>query len=273
MDGRGARAHPRRGRDVVRRGGELLDEPAGRNHDAQLGIVLRGAGFAFAKVLERSPDTRVNGAAFAVSSITTPFFFGTVAGGVASGRVPTAGNGDAVRSCLNPTSLLGGAIAVTVCAYLAAAFLSEDARVRGEDDLVDWARRRAVSAAVTSGALSLAGLFVLHSDAHRLWTHLLHAAVPLVVVSVLSGSAALVLLRRGAPRVVRVLAVVAVGAIVLGWGVAQYPYLLGTHLSIGAAAARTATPGALAVVTGLAALLVVPSIALLFVLQQRARLE
>jgi cytochrome d ubiquinol oxidase subunit II len=48
---------------------------------------------------------------------------------------------------------------------------------------------------------------------------------------------------------------------------------LGTHLAIGDAAAPDATMGALAVVTGLATVLVVPSIALLFVLQQRARLE
>jgi cytochrome d ubiquinol oxidase subunit II len=240
---------------------------------AALGIVLRGAGFAFRKVAERSPHERINGVAFALSSVTTPFFFGTVAGGIASGRVPAAGNGDAVRSWLNPTSLLGGALAVTVCAYLAAVFLTEDARVRDEEDLVEWARRRALGAAVVAGALSLAGLFVLHSDAHRLWSHLLHAAVPLVIVSGGTGLAALVLLRRGAPRIVRLLAVAAVAAIVVGWGIAQYPYLLGTHLAIGDAAAPDATMGALAVVTGLATVLVVPSIALLFVLQQRARLE
>src|SRR3954451_22568422 len=154
---------------------------------AALGVVVRGSGFAFRSVMVRTDQQRVAGAAFAVSSVMVPFFLGTVAGGIASGRVPAAGNGDAVRSWLNPTSLLGGALAVTVCAYLAAAFLTQDARVRGEEDLVDWARRRAVAAALVSGALSLAGLFVLHSDAHRLWTHLLHAALPLVIVSAATG--------------------------------------------------------------------------------------
>jgi cytochrome d ubiquinol oxidase subunit II len=70
-----------------------------------------------------------------------------------------------------------------------------------------------------------------------------------------------------------VLAVAAAGTIIAGWGVAQYPYLLGTHLTIGAAAAPAPTLVALTVVAAAALVLVVPSIGLLFVLQQRGRLE
>jgi cytochrome d ubiquinol oxidase subunit II len=87
------------------------------------------------------------------------------------------------------------------------------------------------------------------------------------------GGAALVLLRRAAPRLLRVLAVVAVAAVVIGWGVAQYPYLLGTHLSLGAAAAPRPTLLSLAVVFGGAVVLCLPSLALLYVLQQRGELE
>ncbi len=240
---------------------------------AALGIVLRGAGFAFRKVSMRTVEQRVNGAAFAFSSIITPFCFGAVAGGIASGRVPADGNGDAVSSWLNPTSITGGVLAVTVCAYLAAVFLTEDARLRGQDDLVPWARRRALGAAAFAGVVSIGGLFVLRSDAHRLFTHLLHAGLVFVVISVLAGLGALFLLRWGQPRAVRVLGVVAVGAVLIGWGAAQYPYLLGDHLSIAAAAAPGATLGALVVVAAAAVVLVVPSVALLFMLQQRGRLE
>src|SRR5919205_2663554 len=70
---------------------------------AALGIVVRGSGFAFRKVFVRTEQQRVVGAAFAVSSVLTPFFLGTVAGGIASGRVPAAGHGDGVTSWLNPT--------------------------------------------------------------------------------------------------------------------------------------------------------------------------
>src|SRR6478736_2053229 len=58
---------------------------------AAFGIVLRGSGFAFRKVSFRTPGQRANGALFAASSVITPFFFGTVAGGIASGRVPSVG--------------------------------------------------------------------------------------------------------------------------------------------------------------------------------------
>jgi cytochrome d ubiquinol oxidase subunit II len=55
--------------------------------------------------------------------------------------------------------------------------------------------------------------------------------------------------------------------------VAQYPFLLGTHLTIAAAAAPTSTLWALTVVAAVALLLVVPSMGLLFVLAQRGRLQ
>ncbi|MDQ1395727.1 MAG: cytochrome bd ubiquinol oxidase subunit, partial [Acidimicrobiaceae bacterium] len=140
---------------------------------AALGIVVRGSGFAFRKVSVRSVEQRLSGAAFATSSVVTPFFFGTVAGGIASGRVPRGGGGDQLTSWLNPTSLLGGTLAVVVCAYLAAVFLAGDARTRGALDLERWFRRRAFGAAAVAGGLSLAGIFILRADAHRLFERLL----------------------------------------------------------------------------------------------------
>ena len=114
---------------------------------AAFGIVLRGSGFAFRAVATRTAEQRVAGAAFALSSVITPFFFGAVAGGIASGRVPSEGGGDAVTSWLNPTSVLGGVLAVTVCAYLAAVFLTAEARARDDAELEGWFRRRALGSA------------------------------------------------------------------------------------------------------------------------------
>ena len=204
---------------------------------AAFGIVLRGSGFAFRAVATRTAEQRVTGAAFALSSVITPFFFGTVAGGIASGRVPSEGGGDAVTSWLNPTSVLGGVLAIIVCAYLAAVFLTAEARARDDAELEGWFRRRALGSAGVAGALALGGILVLRTDADRLFERLLGPGLPFVVASAATGAAALVLLRRAVPRLLRVLAVVAVAAVVIGWGVAQYPYLLGTHLGLGAAAA------------------------------------
>ena len=74
---------------------------------AALGIVLRGAGFAFHKLAPRVRGQLAAEGMFAVASVLTPFFLGTVVGAVAAGRVPV-GNaaGDAFTSWLNPLSLL-----------------------------------------------------------------------------------------------------------------------------------------------------------------------
>ena len=51
-------------------------------------MIARGAAFAFRKSITTLPMRRFLGAAFALSSLVTPFFLGAVVGGVASGRVP-----------------------------------------------------------------------------------------------------------------------------------------------------------------------------------------
>jgi cytochrome bd ubiquinol oxidase subunit II len=241
---------------------------------AALGIVLRGAAFAFRPVADGAAARRAANAVFAISSVVTPFFLGAAGGAIASGRVP-AGNaaGDPWTSWLNPTSVLVGLLAIATCAYLAAVFLVADARRQGRADLVAYFLRRATVAAVGAGALAVAGIGVLRVDAPILADELARRGWPLVVASGLFGTAALVLLSREAPRGTRVLAVAAVVSVVWGWGVAQYPDILPGSLSLAAAAAPTGSLGALLVIFVVAALVIAPSLALLYYLDQRSRLE
>ena len=96
---------------------------------AALGIVLRGASFAFRKTVVTTRIRRIFGGGFALSSVLVPYCMGAIAGGIASGRVPAGGKaGDPVHSWINPTSVLGGVLAVTAVAYLAAVYLVWDAR-------------------------------------------------------------------------------------------------------------------------------------------------
>jgi cytochrome bd ubiquinol oxidase subunit II len=241
---------------------------------AALGIVLRGAGFAFLRVAARSSARRFAEWSFAVSSVVTPFFMGTVVGAVASGRVPIGNaEGDAVTSWLNPLSLVLGALFVATGAYLAAVFLVSDARRFGDPDLVGYFAMRARAAAVVAGALAVAGIFALRSDARFVYDGLTSEALPLVLVSLLCGAGALVLLWRGAPRGIRPLAVAAVVAVIWGWGVAQYPYLLPQTLTIDEGAGASETLTAVLVVFGMAVVIVLPALALLFSLDQRSLLE
>ena len=241
---------------------------------AALGIVLRGAGFAFHRVAGRESGRRVAEGAFALSSVITPFFMGTVAGAIASGRVPIGNaKGDPVTSWLNPVSLLIGVLFVVTGAYLAAVFLVSDARRFGEPSLERYFATRALGAAVVAGVIAVAGLFVLHSDARYLYDGLTSEGLPFVLVSAACGAGALVLLLRRAQRGVRPLAVGAAVAVIWGWGAAQYPYLLPETLTIEDGAGASSTLTAVLVVFGVAVVILVPALALLYTLDQRSLLE
>src|SRR5262249_47863267 len=151
-----------------------------------------------------------------------------------------------------------GALFVATSAYLSAVFLISDARRAGAADLEQYFRARALLAAFVAGALAVAGILVLHSDARYVYDRLTSQGLPLVIASALCRLAVLVLLVRSVPRGPRPLAIAAVVAVVWGWGVAQYPYLLPKSLKIADAAAPSATLTALLIVFGVAVVVVLP---------------
>jgi cytochrome d ubiquinol oxidase subunit II len=240
---------------------------------AALGIVLRGTGFAFRKAVTRTSSKRNFGAAFAASSVLVPYCMGAVVGAIASGRVPAGGQaGDPWSSWINPTSILGGVMAVTMAAYLASVYLVWDARRLADDDMVDYFRRRAIGTAVVAGVVAAGGIFVLHADARYLFDGLTSRALPAIVISALAGASSLALLVRRSDRGARALSAIAVASIVLGWGVAQWDYVLPESLTVAQAAAPSGTIAAVLVATALAVVLIVPSFVLLYVMDQRSLL-
>ena len=240
---------------------------------AALGIVLRGAGFAFRKSVVTLNEERTAGAIFALSSVITPFFMGTVVGAIASGEVPAEGNGDAFSSWLAPLSLLTGAMFVATGAYLSAVFLVGDARRAGEEELERYFVRRALIAGAVAGVFAAVGLVELHAEARYVFDRLVGEGLPLVILSVLCGIGLLAALLRGWRRPIRPLAAGAVIAVIGGWAVAQFPYLLPTSLRIDQAAAPNPTLTIVFIVFGAAAVLVLPSLFLLYTLSQRDLLE
>lgn len=235
---------------------------------ALMGIVLRGAGFAFRKYSATLAQARLYGALFAGSSLIAPFFLGAAAGAVASGRVPAQANGDVWASWLTTTSLTVGVIAVATCAFLAGTFLTADAARARREQLAEQLRRRTLVVGTVTGVLVLGALVPIAQDAPTLAEGLTGRAAPLIATSFLGGVVTLVLLLRRRYGVARFSAVVAVGSVIVGWGVAQYPWLLVDDVTITEAAGAPATLWSLLVVAALAAVIVLPALGYLFRLTQ-----
>src|SRR5439155_11011837 len=137
---------------------------------AGLGIIFRGATYALRAGTGGIREQRIVDTVFSLSSILAPFALGTVAGAIAARRVPV-GNaaGDQFSSWLNTTAILVGVLAVATAAYLGAVFLCADAVRAGERELEAEFRRRAFVAAFVAGAVALAALPVVRSQAHPLY--------------------------------------------------------------------------------------------------------
>lgn len=241
---------------------------------AALGIIGRGAAFAFRKTSDELWMQRLFGATFAASSVVTPFFFGAVIGAVASGRVPLGvGAGNLFSSWATPTSVITGILAIGVAAYLAAVYLTREAQREGEFELAEGFRRRGLLTGVIVGILAAMGLVTLHNDAPRLFDDLT-TGVPLllVVVSVLAGLVSMALLVRRAYVAVRLTAAATVTALLAAWGVAQYPDLLpGAPVADVSAQNSVIIASLLALAIG--GIVLIPSMLLLYSLFQKSDIQ
>ncbi len=241
---------------------------------AGIGIIMRGTAYALRSGTRTLREQRRIEVGFAISSILTPFALGAVIGGIASGRVPVGNaKGDLATSWLNTTSIFIGTLAVATAAYLAAVYLAADAVRVGRSDLADAFRTRALGTGVVAGALALAGLPIVRSDAPRIWDGLTGGdGLSAVIVSGLAGVATLALVSRRRFGPARVTAALAVAAIVAGWALAQRPDIL-PGLTVEQAAAGHSALVAVIVGVAIGAIVLVPSLVLLFGLVLRGRFD
>jgi len=238
-----------------------------------LGLVLRGAGFAFRKPTRKLAHRRRYGAVFGISSILTPFFFAATIGGVASGRIRVDVHGDELTSWLNPTSVTFGVLTTVATAFIGAVFLQQDARRFGAPDLVAYFRRRALGSAVAMFVVGVAGIIVLRFDARYVYDGLLRGwGLVFVLIALVAAAVTVVLVHGDVGRGVRWAATATVASTVFAWGMAQRPYILPTTLTIQQAAGDRNSLRWLVFVTVVALILVVPSLIVLYRLDTRGRL-
>lgn len=178
-------------------------------------------------------------------------------GGIASGRVPAGiARGDVITAWWNPTSIATGILAVGVCAYLAAIFLQHEAPAF---------RERALSAGFVVGGLAAVCLLVVLTDNPLLRAEFGHP-LPIILASVsaASGVVSLFLVYWRSPVAARPVAGLAAASVLWAWGAAQYPYLLPGALTVADAAATPAVIDATLAAVGVGAVVLAPSLWLLF---------
>ena len=231
-----------------------------------LGIVLRGGAFAFRKFASSMREARLHGVMFATSSLLTPFVLGMIAGALASGRVTPERTYGTWTAWTGPTSWIGGVLAVLTCGYLAGVFLAADSARSGDMSLASLIGRRALYWGVATGAVAIGAAIILEVDSPTVAGRLQSRGLPLIVGSALAGAVSLNQLHRGRWARARINAVLAVGAIVIGWGVGQYPDLASDSVSLADAAGARPTLIGLVIVFGAAAVTAVPALGWLFYL-------
>lgn len=234
------------------------------------GIVLRGSAFTF-----RSYDSRRDsvqrrwGRIFAIASTATPVLLGMIIGAVASGTVrePAAdGSGFLnayVRPWLSPFTLGIGLLALALFAFLAAVYLTVEAK---DEALREEFRRRALAASFAVFAIALTDLFLAGVGAPRLWRALTTGTVALLlhVATGVAASLAVAALWRRRYVAARIAAAAQVSLILWGWALGQFPYLVPPDLSIGQTAAPRITLQLLVAALLVGLLVLIPSLRYLF---------
>ena len=209
-----------------------------------IGIVLRGTAFTFRTYdVQRDDVQRRWSLIFSIASIITPILLGTTLGAIASGTIRVE-NGFVtsgfVSSWLAPFPLAVGFFALALFAFLAAVYLTVEAEERA---LQEDFRRRALLSGVVVGVLALI-VFILagtgapsvRAGISRTWW-----ALGLHFFTAIFATTAFVTLWTRRYAIARICAAAQVTLILLGWALAQFPYLVEPDLTLTSAAAPQIT--------------------------------
>ncbi|HEX5051731.1 MAG TPA: cytochrome d ubiquinol oxidase subunit II [Planctomycetota bacterium] len=232
-----------------------------------VGIVLRGAAFAFQSYSagDRAVE-RHSVRLFRAASTVTPMALGVVAGAVAGGYVRVDATSGVVtgtvRPWLEPFPLLVGLMTLGLCSYLAAVYMT----VETEGDLRQDFRRRAIVTGIVVGVVALPTAFVARASVPIIGVPLLGSAwsLPFHVCTAVVAIAALVALAWHRFRLARALAIAQTASILIGWALAQYPYVLAPDLRIDACAAEAPVLASTVTVLGIGTALLLPAFVWLY---------
>jgi cytochrome d ubiquinol oxidase subunit II len=235
---------------------------------ALIGVVMRGAAFAFRSHLTRFVAvSAVWGRAFGIASLLTPFFLGTCAAAVASGQIQVV-NGNApvalFRAWLTPFALVIGLLGLAICATIAPVYLTVEAQRINNESLTSTFRIRGLLANGAVAVLGLLGLCLTAREAPQIWRGMFDHALWAVGVTALLWLATSMMLWLRRYRLARACVVLEASALLGTWGLAQLPYIIPPDLTIPAAASPPMTLWAFLVSALVGMLVLIPSIWFLF---------
>ncbi|BAS26474.1 cytochrome d ubiquinol oxidase subunit II [Limnochorda pilosa] len=234
-------------------------------HLVLLGIILRGAAFVFrARMPRREPPYGLWASLFGAASVVTPFLLGAALGAISSGGVRLVDGAvrvDPALAWFSPLSLMIGALALTLGAYLAAVYLTVETRGALQEDF----RRRALGAGAALAVIALVLLLVLPSQAPHLWQSFHRPAAWALLLGGLAAAAlsAWAVWRRRF-LLARAVSVAEVSILLWGWGLAHWPYLIYPDLTVAGTAVPDPTLRILLIVSLVGLVFIAPALGLLF---------
>lgn len=232
-----------------------------------VGIVLRGTAFVFRKYdSQRDSVQRRWSRTFGLASFITPVTQGMVLGALATGAIRME-NGTVtsgfLAGWLTSFALACGVFALVLFSFLAATYLTLDAHkdVEVQNDF----RQRAMWSELALAPVALAVFITAKNDAPMMYQGLTDWWAPLLLAwtSVCAVTALMALWRR-AYGLARLAAIGQVTTILLGWCLAQYPYLVYPDRTILNAAAPVITLRLLVIALGTGVVVLLPSLFYLF---------
>jgi cytochrome bd ubiquinol oxidase subunit II len=237
---------------------------------ALIGIVARGAAFAFRHYGDReSALSHTSLRFFSAASMLTPFMFGLSFGAVTGGYIEVDGPHvltGPFAGWLSPFALICGVIAVCLAAFVAAAFMVPRTTGRLREDF----RRRAIISSIALGAATTIAIPIAAWDAREFFNQLDGLLVlEAMAVTAIFGIGTLYALWRGYSRLIPALAGITAGGVIVAWAFAQNPYLINPDLTLEDAAAASATVRAFLIALPFGAVILVPSLVLLYAIFSR----
>lgn len=237
-----------------------------------LGIVLRGCSFVFRSYFTGEKEIQLYwGKVFSISSSMTPLFLGVLIGAISCNSVlmnrGLSKNGF-LSTWLLPFPIVVGILALSLFAYLSACYLAVEA---GSAELENDFRLRALISGVVSIAMALATYALAGTSASAIRQGLSSRPAAWIVEVCAFGAMIVAFralwLRRF--KQARIAAAAQVALIVVGWGIAQYPYLIRPDFTITNSAAPSNVARALDIALCCGAIVLFPSLIVLFTVFKR----